>query len=62
MIDKQSPTWKFIEAELKKELASLSRRLEASHLTETETCLIRGQIMTTRNILSMPELIPQNHE
>ena len=62
MIDTQSATWKFIESELKKELATLIRELEATHLTETETFRIRGQIMMTRNILSMPETIPHNHE
>ena len=62
MIDTHSATWRHIEAALTDELTRLSRQIEATHLNEAETFILRGDIRRIRAVLSMPEKIRQTNE
>jgi hypothetical protein len=58
MIDKYSPTWRFIESSITSRIEALRTDLESVHLSDIESAIKRGNIQALRDVLLLVEIKP----
>ncbi len=56
-LDENSPTWKFIEKFIEKEIAVLQLRNESLKIDNIKTAFIRGEISAFRKMAKLPTTI-----